>query len=142
MGCDIHCFVEHKVDNSWYCNNYSSENGIASEIFIPRNYDLFGFLAGVRKERYDSLPLLGLPSDIADGTHDFYKKYWADDAHSESFIYLNEIKQYIMEFALIPEKEGYYVLNGLNHILNLFNTSDKNNHHSPENSRIIFWFDN
>jgi len=57
LGCDIHIFIEHKSKSSsvWY--------GFGGEIFLPRNYNLFGLLAGVRGG--DSIfPPRGIPDDI------------------------------------------------------------------------------
>jgi hypothetical protein len=140
MGCDIHCYIEHKVNDVWIPAEDPLDHRTYYSI-IGRNYDLFGFLAGVRNERLDSLPALGLPDDISEGLHEYYQKEWDEDAHSESFIYLNKLKKHILEFTLIPEREGGRVLSGLIEIHTLFSQSNEGKH-SPRNSRMVFWFDN
>lgn len=64
MGCDIHCFVEAKVDNKWLLMDHP---------FVKRHYTLFGRIAGVRDE--DQIPIAkdrGIPDDISLGTKLYY----------------------------------------------------------------------
>lgn len=55
MGCDIHASIEvQRIRGSWRA------------VAIPddmRNYELFGFLAGVRDDREPWVPLRGIPKD-------------------------------------------------------------------------------
>ncbi|MDP6047606.1 MAG: hypothetical protein QGH94_00075 [Phycisphaerae bacterium] len=61
MGCDIHIFVEYEIDNGVYL---AISDG---EFSMPRSYDLFAALAGVRGD-LDSAPKFaprGIPDDIS-----------------------------------------------------------------------------
>ena len=73
MGCDIHCFVEHKRkdQNRWEC--------FVGPVNPGRNYRVFAKLAGVRVDYYDSTVYpnpKGLPKDVS----------WTVDRHSWLYV--------------------------------------------------------
>lgn len=116
MGCDIHLYVERKVDGVWQSadqwepNEYADEGEDGLEIpyqkrfYSGRNYDLFGILADVRNGRgfagVDTgdgyVPMddpRGLPEDVspqvkADSDH------WGSDGHSHSWFTVSELLAY------------------------------------------------
>lgn len=68
MGCDIHCYIEsgrkrrdHDADGSekvfW--------SGFGGRINPGRNYDIFGLIAGVRREELKLFDPRGIPDDVA-----------------------------------------------------------------------------
>jgi len=98
MGCDIHIYVEQKIDNSW---TIVPENKGPISLYyregenswdIGRNYILFSLLAGVRN--YYDLPLIkdpaGLPKDISKKVHNIFKE-GESDYHTPSWFSLEEL---------------------------------------------------
>ena len=162
MGCDIHIRTEVKRYRSndkerqngvWICADkfvvnhdhilYGEEErySVENEIYEDRNYRLFAVLAGVRNN-YDVTPISpprGLPVDASDETKQYHNSY-GSDAHSESFLTLEELEQY---------QHWEHPIHG-----DLFKgTIDKlrnltRQHSYPEyeiradDVRIVFWFDN
>lgn len=55
MGCDIHAHFEIKINSRW--EHYSSLN-------IERNYELFGYIAGVRGDNKPVVEPKGLPNSL------------------------------------------------------------------------------
>jgi len=104
MGCDIHCFAEKKVNGKWEKLNgfkgmyYDPESDyfkherfkFSDEPYEGRNYNLFGFLAGVRTDIPPIAGPRGIPEDLSDEIKDEYDK-WDNDAHSSSHLYLSEL---------------------------------------------------
>lgn len=56
MGCDIHCYPEFRKPNNEHWSSWSGR------VNPGRNYELFGFIAGVRGEGGPVVPPRGLPS--------------------------------------------------------------------------------
>ncbi|MCI0665666.1 MAG: hypothetical protein L0220_31805 [Acidobacteria bacterium] len=121
MGCDIHIFVEKKVDGKWVSADkwtpypYADEEGETRKewvdsddlIYSDRNYDLFGILANVRNgwgaagsDTGDGFKPIampkGLPSDVSTKVK-AESDAWGDDSHSHSWITLEELKAYDWE---------------------------------------------
>lgn len=83
MGCDIHLHIELKINGNW--ENYSATS-------VPRNYQLFGLMAGVRDRGIEPISQpKGLPDDISLITKLHYDSYGAY-SHSPSWLNENEIK--------------------------------------------------
>lgn len=55
MGCDIHCYPEFRKPNNEHWSSWSGR------VNPGRNYELFGFIAGVRGEGEPVVPQRGLP---------------------------------------------------------------------------------
>jgi hypothetical protein len=84
MGCDIHLFVEERVDNGKW--------EYVQEIDVNRNYDLFGFLAGVRDDNnLQHFPRKGFPNDASKTVIGQYDE-WDLNGHSHSWLTLEELQ--------------------------------------------------
>lgn len=107
MGCDIHTYMEvHRTVNNelkWVCadrfklNIYSEKEEYKIEpIYSDRNYTLFAALAGVR-DYGNEVALLARPRGLpGDCNHIVLREsnYWGDDAHSHSWVTLQELYDY------------------------------------------------
>lgn len=140
MGCDIHLHTEIKVGGKWLC--YGSPS-------ISRNYHMFAKMADVRN--YDDIKEIshpkGLPEDISEVVKLHYKS-WESDAHSESWLNVDEIiqlEEFLKEKATkfntfyYPEKEWGYLFG------NPFGSFKKFRDDYPieiKDVRFVFWFDN
>jgi hypothetical protein len=92
MGCDIHCVIEQRDPEykEWWTNRGDAD--------IGRNYEMFSVLAGVRNY-LDVRPIReprGLPEDV-DFMLKVYYEYWAEDAHSASWVTLKEMREYDLD---------------------------------------------
>jgi len=114
MGCDIHLHYEIKKGNKWKYIDWkkdlqSEDKDYYTELFnhplyVGRNYDLFSILANVRngygfagcKTSGGFAPIdfpRGLPDDISDMVKE-EAEHWEGDAHSHSWLYLQELTSY------------------------------------------------
>lgn len=87
MGCDIHEMVEVKNEHNWW-NNAGHAN-------LKRDYEMFAVLAGVRNS-YNLIPISepkGKPKDSC-SEFDAWLEHWNGDAHSTSWLTLNELKSF------------------------------------------------
>lgn len=98
MGCDIHLFVEERVDGVWTMvipkKGYREERLGRWE--INRNYDLFTILANVRSRRADIRPISdpkGFPEDVSEDVMSVYDQ-WSIDAHTPSYLTLRELVEF------------------------------------------------
>ena len=136
MGCDIHTFIEykHKQDTEWKNGNlYTKGSEGFEKTFMKsesRNYNLFTALANVRGTGGICDPR-GLPNDVSREAF-LAVSSWEGDAHSTSHFTLAELIEHSYEFPIIVElmNELEYYATVLDHSI------------TPENIRIIFWFDN
>lgn len=94
MSCDIHLHFERRIDGQW------KEIPI-DDCLMPtdRNYEVFGFLAGVRGSLNGVFSDRGLPLDCSDNTFGYSSDYFA-----HTYAYLDEIlnapwKRYNLENA-------------------------------------------
>lgn len=106
MGCDIHIYSESLIDNNWVMQEkiadvnegYSSDpfyDTVDDEnLFLGRNYFLFGILAGVRSWDDADFDVKGLPDDLSHGINLLYKQ-WGNNAHTPSYITLQELKEWL-----------------------------------------------
>jgi hypothetical protein len=118
MGCDIHLYVERKVDDKWVNADkwtpdpyYDEEDGANplhvdydDRFYRGRNYDLFGMLANVRNghgfagcDTGDGFKPIatprGLPADVSAEVRAESDR-WDGDGHSHSWFTLAELKAY------------------------------------------------
>lgn len=87
MGCDIHAGIERKIEGKWILTEW---------LHIERSYTLFSRLAGVRAIGLDPKPVAkprGIPDEVSDGFK-YHLNYWEGDAHSISWLTLEEMKSY------------------------------------------------
>lgn len=121
MGCDIHLYVERKVDGKWVSADMwkpdpdtdEEEGGPrmiverADRFYKGRNYDLFGMLANVRNGRgfagcvtgtgFEPISMpKGLPEDVSPEVK-AESDCWNGDGHSHSWLTLAELKAYDWE---------------------------------------------
>lgn len=137
MGCDIHMYVEKKVDNRWY--PVKSDNpfqkgdqkpvkGYADWLYAGRNYRLFALLADVRNsggiEPLDSPR--GLPNDASKKIRDVFIEDL--DGHSHSYFTLRELQDNQERFE-----------DGFESITKKLETLAEND---SDSVRILFYFDN
>ena len=144
MGCDIHVHVEIKVNDEWLHYNQPRTS---------RFYALFAKMAGVRN--YDDAetpisPPKGLPSDATKTTLYDYTERWAGDAHSESWLAIDEItqleewwKEHREEISL---HRGSYFEDYFGYLFgNPFSGLRRYPAEAPKgltDARFVFWFDN
>ena len=106
MGCDIHLYREKKVNGKWVTadEGWNDEygNGVLDvpweSRFTDRDYDLFGFLAGVRSEPEFRFKEKGLPLILCDEVALLIKEY-GEDGHSHSHLYLHELEEAVVLMA-------------------------------------------
>lgn len=145
MGCDIHVFVERKVNGEWesadtWDNRESTYVPYWDRFYTGRDYDLFGMLSkGVRRDFTNGLKAKGVPEDLSSEVSAAFKE-WGIDAHSDSYVYPAELKQLASmtvtdpEFAAANEDGYYYKL-----FMKLY---EKLIALGGEDQRLVFWFDN
>ena len=110
MGCDIHMFVEYRVDGGKWLVHPGHKIEIEEEDTIhqyihysevsatSRNYELFGALAGVRCDGPDAK---GRPHDCSEFVAGAIKS-WDDDGHSHSYLSLDEFESILNSFDYYP----------------------------------------
>lgn len=133
MGCDIHMHVEIRKRDKWLLYNQPN---------IDRDYGLFEKMAGVRGHVSEAIsPPKGLPGDVSEVTkidHD----YDGSDAHSESWLSLDEITALNKWWdsnreGFFEGQFGYIFGNGYDY------HKYPNDLQPPiDDVRFVFWFDN
>lgn len=151
MGCDIHIFYEKKVDGKWVeaedvraVSEYDYGDPFGITEYMPfdwRQYSMFAWLcSGVRD--YCGNPSIsrerGLPDDISESAKKSYED-WACDAHSASFLSVDEISSYIFDGYLL-NREGEMVTAKELFGDDFFASIEELKRSDCE--RIVFWFDN
>lgn len=143
MGCDIHTFIEKKVNGKWEPIFLYRIDGNHPELAYPyngRNYELFSILAGVRGWHNALVDLRGLPTDISEGVSREYD-WWGNDAHSMTWYDLFELSLFEKEHR---NEEGYeYLTEFYNSIRFYLNIAQEYVYNlEPNQYRVIMWFDN
>jgi hypothetical protein len=120
VGCDIHSYIEMKIEDTWVYAGY---------IVVWRNYHLFAKLADVRNDGSvtDYIEAKGLPSDVSSVLQDASDR-WGRDAHSHSYLTLQEIEEI--------DLKGIKRLLQVEFMRNLLKLP------FVEDVRLVFWFDN
>lgn len=117
MGCDIHIYTE-ELDRhgKWRCADFFEineyYNGDADdeprfehvEFYRGRDYELFGALAGVRKEIRHIKPK-GFPEDASVECKEAFE-YWDGDAHTPSYLTLRELRQHQIDLGDTVKRSG------------------------------------
>lgn len=94
MGCDIHPFFERKVKGIW--------EPAEGDFFDRRNYNVFAFLAGVRRSELDVVPISeprGLPDDVSTSIRLEFER-WSGDIHSVSWLMIDELLSFDYDAAM------------------------------------------
>ena len=135
MGCDIHVYVEVKIEGSWY--NYGTP-------YVSRNYTLFAKMADVRN--YDSIIPIdtprGLPTDISKVVEAARRKVGVD-GHSDSWLSYDEFVE-LREWFKEQTGHDFWDENFDLFEMSLY-TWRKYREYYPEqveDVRFVFWFDN
>ena len=101
MGCDIHMFLEYKIDDGKWTPHkghrvITEDKGTVNEFkhvstidATGRNYFLFAALAGVRGPGPDPK---GIPKDLSDTIHIGVHQY-GNDGHSHSYMSIEEFEE-------------------------------------------------
>lgn len=108
MGCDIHLFVEKKVNGKWESADKWSKDEDGEErgmelrtvdyddkFYRGRNYELFAILADVRNDS-EIVPIKkprGVPKNISPEVKDEINK-WKGDGHSHSYFTIAELLKF------------------------------------------------
>ncbi len=175
MGCDIHGYIEvdeYKKNLAWAEEQWNKDwerwikplggNAITKQkwldkiehrwdakinigLLLSRNYDMFGFIFGVRRDRPEEqygcpaiAPNRGIPEN-ADGypTKSEYTEM-ESDAHSASYITLKEIHD--IDWSKPQGSIAQFVKdNGFAELIKVMEVFDDG---SGENVRLVVWFDN
>lgn len=96
MGCDIHFYVERKVNGIWeqQFDPDVKNHGLHSKGKYwthVRNYMLFGLLAGVRNHEVTPISVpRGVPEDLSESLKVEWEN-WIGDGHTPSYFLLKEL---------------------------------------------------
>lgn len=150
MGCDIHAHTEvRNADGKWVCTTADTFEVVEKDGYqqvnlqespdIGRDYWLFALLHdGLRGSWDSSFQGKGFPEDASSEVEQDYTA-WDTDAHSPSYLTLKELKEKAMELLVHPndtQREPADSLTGLIYDMGFDGTL------SPDDVRIVFWFDN
>lgn len=141
MGCDIHVHREVRCDGQWKClEDYYEDDGevFLSARYIDRNYMLFGLLAEVRSKVSLAFTARGLPDDVSEQIQ-LESNEWDSDGHTHSWLDLRELHEKQTELLLSSEQLTQECLTCLQKFLGELEWPKDV---SPQNCRIVFWFDN
>lgn len=87
MGCDIHGIIEHKLNDktNWWV--------WSDKFHLPRDYNLFGYLAGVRRDGPPVVSPRGIPKDMSTSS----EEYWLmiSDSGNENTVTPEEAEKYV-----------------------------------------------
>lgn len=123
MGCDIHFYVERRVDGKWVTADKWGKDeddnnrtvSLGGSYYGDRNYDLFAILANVRnghgfagvKTGEGFVPISeprGIPND-ASSEYRAYAESWGMYGHSHSYLTVAEIMAY--DWTQTTKKQGW-----------------------------------
>lgn len=142
MGCDIHLYTEKQINGVWV----TAENWVADDYdeeiidvpwkdrFTNRDYDLFGFLANVRRDHDYYFKPRGLPIDICKEVKAICE-YWEGDGHSHSYLYLHELKD-----AINFLEDKTITVSGMKEEKQLKEFFDSINSEDPTNWELLYPF--
>lgn len=161
MCCDIHSFAEVRKNGKWekvgdvfplgdWSRNYFKKD-FGDRPINWRDYSLYGWLADVRN--YSCVPAIsqprGIPDDVSPEVAQEINN-WADDGHSHSWLSLSELLAVDYEKVLNPRNGAAFADEGEGmHITLREHLSERyfrvletlKTLGSPDDVRIVFWFD-
>lgn len=145
MGCDIHPYVERKIEGQWHLVQQINYPTMGRE----RDYTFFCHLAGVRNYNGDDANWpepIGLPEDVSVAV-----KYYSDrdgaDGHSHSWTTAKDFiekKVAILRIHSSDDKwKGSLYWQALD-IIGVYIDEDYENDYEYmwDDYRVVFWFDN
>jgi hypothetical protein len=137
MGCDIHTYVEKKVDGKWMPvigqSPYDSYQTLAGFAYSGRNYGLFGVLAEVRSEGPPIDQERGMPDDVCEEIQAACDA-WDSDGHTHSYYYLSELQA--VDPKVFRNVHANSFVDDTIPLLEAIAEGD------PDSVRFVFWFDN
>lgn len=154
MGCDIHYVIEvfDEINDTWVgALSTSSPVDLLFDVraseplmqFKPRDYEFFGQLAGVRRNRSGASPK-GLPPNPSSLTL-MGLDSWGSDAHSISHCTLREF----CEAKIVSNRSKYSAavvarLQGADPVMELLGSRGYmlDPSEDPPAYRVCYWFDN
>jgi hypothetical protein len=133
MGCDIHVTIQYRTklktsdSNYWYT--------FAQDMELPRDYDMFATLAGVRVPNQYSLKPKGMPNDA-----ELPKSLYTDsEFYSHSWVSYKEYKRVLKNYSRIYDFSEEILTPHVEYLI-LFDIMKSFKKKKME-SRLIFWFD-
>jgi hypothetical protein len=162
----MHAFIEEKHDGQWVFGppvyeidfrrtergreRFNEPDEVAANCPLDqRNYALFGFMAGIRSDTTPCIQLLyrlgtgvwsrGTPDGMSPETEIEYGE-WSGDAHSHSWLTLEELTTGLMASNLAGEAEEFSSL--LSFSLKQMRARAKEAGLAATEMRVVFWFDN
>jgi len=130
MGCDIDLYLEYKspITGVWTPFSYGS-------YAIPRNYEMFAKMAGVRSEGREAIfQAKGFPEDASDFVKSEYEKGkpGSDCCHDSSWLCWQEFVICVYSYTAGPETDilEYKALCEAMDVLEAYGSE----------TRIVFWF--
>ena len=130
MGCDITLFLEYKshISSQWQPFGYG-------EYHLPRNYDMFAQMAGVRNKGREVLfHAKGMPYDVSEYVNEKYAKdkIHTNEIHSPSWLTKGEFALCVDAYSKSPQKD-IVEYKAILAAMSAFESNDCD-------TRIIFWF--
>jgi len=141
MGCDIHLHEEVKIEGEWH--HYGAPS-------MPRHYDLFGKMAGVRGEEDPIVEPRGMPEDATLLTRMDFERY-GSSKHDASWLGPEEIaklydwmhENVVTEEFEFPEHRYFdYCFGSTFAGFHEYGTRGTSIPEAVENVRFVFFFDN
>ena len=126
MGCDIHVFVEYKLYGGDRWSNFGGE------FRLPRNYTLFGYLAGIRGYADPKIPPRGMPKDPSWWVGDFWNE---QGEHTPTCMTYDELRNVLDDYVVCEGHGLSYEWDALLQMARVLQNG------SRKPVRIVFWFD-
>jgi hypothetical protein len=146
VGCDIHFVLERKVNGKWLGLLSEHPRDIAA---ASRNYAAFAELASVRGNSSKHRVPRFIPYDISDLALYRVAKD-GTDGHSHSYLPLRDFCQAYLDaddlmnasgFAAVPKVAERHKDEPWESLFGIY-IEDEAEDGTPEDYRVIFWFDN
>lgn len=141
MGCDIHCVAEIKRAQGYVRTVDLGFGGGLGEPFGAGPYAVFSFLADVRNDA-DIRPIAmprGWPGDASKEAQAYYKE-WTADAHSASWLLVEELSSF--DYDQIAQTGASGMPTAYREFLGPDFFDDLHRLQEGRASRIVFFFDN
>lgn len=135
MGCDIHVYIEVKINGKWHLYN---------QLDLSRNYHIFGYLAGVRSEEKPHYDVKGLPYDISIMVG-YENKRWGSDGHTHSWLNQTELTEFVDYYEEHYKDSDYHRRYAMGYLYgNTYNLKEYPEDYPEwvQDVRMVFWFDN
>lgn len=136
MGCDIHMFIETRVNGHWESNG--------KRLGVPRNYRLFSLLGLEGRNTYDIEPLQKSPYKLPDDVSDAVLNEWLEyklDHHSPGWLTSEMLEGVDLDKVVVDTSwNGVRVTLTRKELLHTIPNFDII--YSKRDVRFVFFFDN